>query len=75
MMECRELTTLVTEYLEGRLSWWDRIRFQIHLGVCAHCRVYLRQMRAVVRETGRLPSDAIPPGLEAELLRRFRNWK
>ena len=36
MLTCQETTRLVTEYLEGNLSWKDVIRFQLHIGMCMH---------------------------------------
>jgi len=48
-MSCRELTERVTDYLERRLSFGERLRFRVHLGTCRHCRAYLRQMQATIR--------------------------
>ena len=48
MLTCRELVTLVTEYLEGSLPFADQVRFQLHLGLCRDCRRYLRQMKETV---------------------------
>jgi predicted anti-sigma-YlaC factor YlaD len=75
MLACREITELVTDFVEGRLSWWDRVRFQLHVGMCRHCREYLRQMRATQQLIGTVPPQPVPPDVEAELLRRFRDWK
>ena len=33
-MSCREFVELVTEYLEGTLSWRQRRRFEKHLAAC-----------------------------------------
>jgi len=74
-MSCKEITELVTDYVEGRLSLRQRLRFQFHLGTCRHCRAFLRQMRATIRLTGRLPEAPLPPSLEAELLARFRAFR
>ena len=73
MITCRELTELITDYLEDRLGLWERV----HLGLCRHCRAYLRQMRGTIEALGRLPLPEAgpPPEVEAELLRRFRGWK
>src|SRR5437868_5049440 len=57
-MSCKEITELVTDYVEGRLSLGQRFRFQFHLGTCRHCRAFLRQMRTTIRLTGRLPDAA-----------------
>jgi predicted anti-sigma-YlaC factor YlaD len=74
MLTCQELTELVTDYLEGDLSLGERLRFHLHLGMCRHCRRYLRQMRQVVRTLGALPDEPMPPEVEAELRTRFRHW-
>lgn len=75
MLTCRELTELVTDYLEDRLSFVDRLRFRMHIGMCRHCRAYLDQMKHTVRTLGRLPAEEIPSDVRAELLQRFRDWK
>lgn len=71
MLTCQQLTELVTEYLEGRMSLWRRMEFQMHLGMCRHCRTYLRQMKTTVSTLGALPPEPIPEELKAELLARF----
>jgi predicted anti-sigma-YlaC factor YlaD len=75
MLACRDITELVTDFVERRMSLWDRLRFQLHLGMCRHCREYVRQMRRTLELTGALPHQPPPPEVEAELLRRFRSWK
>ena len=45
MLNCQQLTELVTDYLEGRLSFMTRLRFHMHVGMCSHCRAYLRTMQ------------------------------
>jgi len=74
MLTCRQMTELVTDYLEGRLSWKDRFRFQLHLGTCRHCREYVREMKVAVRTLGRLPPVEIPPATMDALMERFRSW-
>ncbi len=73
-LTCKEVADLVTDYLEGRLTFMERVRFQMHLGLCLDCRAYLRQMKQMIRTLGKLPAEPIPPEVEEELLRRFRNW-
>jgi len=74
-MTCRELTELVTDYLEKKLSFLDRLRFQLHIGLCSGCRAYLSQVRQTVRVLGHLPPESFPPEIRDELLNRFRSWK
>jgi predicted anti-sigma-YlaC factor YlaD len=75
MLTCQELTELVTDYLEGRLSIGQRLRFELHIGMCSHCRAYLRQMKQTIRAIGELPEDSVPPEALNQLLQRFRDWK
>ena len=75
MLTCKDLTELITEYLEGRMGLMKRIRFQMHLGMCRHCRNYLRQMRGTIDVLGRIPEVSAPMEVEEELLKRFRDWK
>jgi len=72
---CREITELVTDYLEEHLSFGERLRFQFHLGMCRHCRAYLRQMKMTVKIVNRLRGEAFPPPLPPELLQRFKQWR
>ena len=48
MLTCQQMTTLITDFLEGRLPFMDRARFQLHIGMCKNCRRYLRQMKLSV---------------------------
>jgi anti-sigma factor RsiW len=71
---CREVVELITEYLEGALSQAEREAVEHHLAVCRGCQAYLEQVRHVVRLTGRLAEEEIPPEIRAELVSAFRNW-
>ena len=72
---CKAFTEAVTDYLEGKLSFFLWVRFQMHLGICVGCRLYLRQMKQTIRTLGRLPERPIPPAVREQLLERFKNWK
>ncbi len=75
MLTCKEITELVTDYAEGNLSFMDRIRFRMHIGMCRNCRRYVRQVKATAAALGMLPPPEMPPDLEQELLQRFESWK
>ena len=74
-LACRELVELVTDYLEGVLPPAQRDRFDAHLGSCRGCAAYLKQMRDVVRVSGRIPPGSPRPTPPPELLRAFAAWK
>jgi anti-sigma factor RsiW len=74
-MTCKEITELLTDYLEGKLSPLERWRFRWHIGLCKDCRAYLRQMRATIRIAGRLSDEPLPEAVQAQLLHRFRDFQ
>jgi hypothetical protein len=74
-LTCKELVELVTDYFEDRLSTDENRRFELHVCGCTGCHVYLRQMRAIVRATGRLAEADVTPTARQDLLRTFRAWK
>jgi len=74
MLTCQQLTELMTDYAEGRLGLPDRLRFELHLGLCRDCREYLRQLKLTARTAGLLPAPELPRALEEELQRRFQGW-
>ena len=72
---CKEIAALITDYLDGSLTLTQRVRFQMHLGLCVGCRNYLRQMTYMVATLRQLPSEPVPTQVKEELLKRFRTWK
>src|SRR5262249_7637371 len=74
-LTCKELTELITDYLEERLSAVNRIRFEEHLSACPTCAVYLDQMLATIAAIGSKPQLNIPAKMESTLLEAFRHWK
>lgn len=74
-LTCRDAVEAVTAYLEGMMGLSDWVRFQMHLGLCRGCRIYLRQMKLTVRALNALPAEPPPPAVREELLRRFNCWK
>jgi len=74
-LTCKEVTEAVTDYLEGAMGPVDWARFQMHLGFCVGCRIYLRQMKSTVQATKCLPAAPVPVEVREELLQRFRSWK
>lgn len=75
MMTCEELTELVTDYMERRLSLWETIRFQFHLGLCGPCREYLGQMESTRATLGHVEPIPMAEPVRDEMLSRFRSWK
>jgi hypothetical protein len=75
MLTCQQMTALITDFLERRLSLADRMRFRMHIGMCKNCRRYLRQMKLSIATLGALEREAVPDDVMNELLARFADWK
>jgi len=75
MLTCKELTELITDYAEGRLSLSRRIAFRLHVMMCRHCRAYLRQMKLTIRTLGAMPAGPVPSEVCEDMLKAFRTWK
>lgn len=75
MTSCKDVVEIVTDYLEGRMGLVDRLRFQLHLGLCTHCRAYVRQMHTTIVALGYLPDGPMPPEVHPDLRKRFANWR
>jgi anti-sigma factor RsiW len=71
---CQQAVELVTDYLEGALSWRERRRFVRHLAACDGCEAYLEQVRATIRLTGRVSSDDLSPEARQRLVDLYRDW-
>lgn len=75
MLTCQQLTELVTDYVEGQLSLPDRVRFNLHIAMCRHCRAYVRDRKLAIKTLGSLPVEPIPDEVKEDLMARFRDWK
>ncbi|MEW5850784.1 MAG: zf-HC2 domain-containing protein [Myxococcota bacterium] len=71
MLTCRELSQVITDYLEGRMPLAQRVSLFLHVGMCRGCREYLRQMRLTIKTLRQMPPASMPPEVKEELLRRL----
>jgi hypothetical protein len=71
MLKCREMSELVTDYLERTLPLRTRLGARWHLFLCPACQRYYAQMRETVRLlVGRRlppPDSAAEAGMLASL--------
>ena len=56
---CADAVELVTDYLDAALSGPDLENFQIHLGLCEGCQVFVDQVRQTVTLTSRTRNTTI----------------
>jgi anti-sigma factor RsiW len=72
MPRCNELTELVTDHLEGQLPLAQRASVVFHLSCCRHCRLYVGQMKSLVKLLRQLPAERGPPKVSDQLLASYR---
>lgn len=74
-LTCRELVSLVTDYLDDALGPAERARFEHHLSICDGCRDHLDQMHTTLTLTGRLKEEDVPAAAMEKLRTAFRSWR
>jgi len=50
-------------------------RFEAHIAACAHCSLYLEQLRQTIALTGTLREEDVQPDARRALLEQFGKWK
>ncbi|WP_339529198.1 zf-HC2 domain-containing protein [Pseudomonas mucidolens] len=65
MLTCREQVALSSDYLDGQLTFGERLLMRHHLMFCSDCRRFIRQMRLMQATLRVLPE---PPMAEIDEL-------
>ncbi|MBO1540968.1 zf-HC2 domain-containing protein [Pseudomonas sp. OA65] len=60
MLTCKEQVARSSDYLDGQLSFRERLLVRHHLMFCANCRRFIRQMRLMQATLKKLPKPPIP---------------
>ena len=74
-LTCKELTEVLTDYLEGTMALEDRAALEAHLALCEGCATYVEHMRQVVATVHELRPDEVEATAPHDLLDAFRAWK
>jgi len=75
MLNCRQVTRLVSQSMDAKLRWYQRLGMRIHLLYCVWCRRYAAQLRFLRRAShhlGEEQADAVPQRLPPEAKQRIR---
>ena len=57
MLTCKEVSRLVSQGLDRRLSFGERVRLRVHLAICDGCTNFKRQMEFLRKAMLRLGSE------------------
>jgi len=60
MLSCKEVTRLVSQGLDRRLGFGERLRLHIHLAICDGCANFRRQMLFIRQAMARLVHADFP---------------
>lgn len=75
MLTCKEQVARSSDYLDGQLSFRERLLVRHHLMFCPNCRRFIRQMRLMQATLKIMPeepvkeADALAERLVAERLK------
>ena len=72
-VQCREVVTVLTDYLEGALPAEQRAALEQHLLTCEGCTNYVDQMRTSIDLTGRLQEEDVPEPVMDNVLQMFQD--
>jgi hypothetical protein len=58
MLNCRQITRLVSQSMDAKLLWHQRLAVRVHLLYCSWCRRYASQIRFLRKATRELANVA-----------------
>ena len=68
MYSCKQVSRIVSESLDKKLSFWTRMQLWMHLGMCGLCKAFRKNMIRVDEEVRRhaeeLEQDVQKSGLQ-----------
>lgn len=74
-MNCLDIRTLATEYLEDELPPEDRATFEQHIESCEKCSAWFEMLRQAIEELCELSTDELSTLTEKVLIDQFRRRK
>lgn len=61
MLNCKQVTRLVSQSMDARLPWYQRLGIKVHLLYCVWCRRYAAQLKFLRRATKALATEPFDP--------------
>lgn len=65
---CQDVTAVLTDFLEGQLSWRRRLGVRLHLGLCPSCRRFLDSLQSMPGLLKRILEQGTSPAPESARL-------
>ncbi len=61
MLNCRQVSRLISQSMDARLAWHRRLAIRVHLLYCVWCRRYAAQVRVLRQAARQLRPEAMSP--------------
>ncbi len=71
-MECRELSDILSDYMDGELSEAQCAEIQEHIKACPHCRGFVETFRKSLELAHELERKPVPQSVCELVMRAFR---
>jgi len=78
MLNCRQVTRLVSQSMEVRLPWYQRVGVRFHLLYCVWCRRYASQVqflrkaaKGLAMETQNASASTLSPDAKEQMRKRL----
>ena len=60
ILTCKEVSRLVSQGLDRRLGWFERVRLRLHLAICDGCANFSRQTQFLRKAVSKLAEHSKP---------------
>lgn len=67
MLSCKEISKLISESLDHRLSWWQRVNVWVHLGMCKLCWGFRKDVTLIQNETRNLADKSVDDEVDSNV--------
>ncbi len=64
MLNCRQITRLVSQSMDTRLAWYQRWAVRLHLVYCVWCRRYAAQIKFLRKATRELVNGPVEKSIQ-----------
>ena len=44
MLKCKEIVAQSSDYIDGDMGLLQKFQFHLHLGMCVHCRRFVKKL-------------------------------
>lgn len=48
MLSCKQMTQRASSYYDDELSLFEKIQFNLHLLMCAHCKQFIKNLKLAI---------------------------